>query len=52
VIQRLINSKDFLAFVLTAGTGMAVYFYMPFSEQNLFLQLMDLRVPLVFETVN
>jgi TraM recognition site of TraD and TraG len=51
VIQRLINSKDFLAFLFTALTGMALYFYMPFPEQNVFLQLMALRAPLVFEGV-
>jgi len=51
VIQRLINSKDFVAFVLTAITGMALYFYIPFPEQNVFLQLMALRAPLVFQGV-
>jgi hypothetical protein len=51
VIQRLINSKNFVAFVLTAGTGMALYFYMPFPEENPFLQLMAIRAPLVFQGV-
>jgi hypothetical protein len=51
VIQRLINSKNFVAFVLTAITGMALYFYIPFPEQNVFLQLMAFRAPLVFEGV-
>jgi hypothetical protein len=51
MIQRLINSKNFVAFVLTAITGMALYFYMPFPAQNVFLQLMALRAPLVFEGV-
>ena len=51
MIQRLINSKNFVAFVLTAITGMALYFYIPFPDQNIFLQLMALRAPLVFEGV-
>jgi len=51
MIQRLINSKNFVAFVLTAITGIALYFYMPFPAQNVFLQLMALRAPLVFEGV-
>ena len=33
MIQRLINSKDFVALILTAATGMAFYFYVPFVEQ-------------------
>ena len=48
MIQRLINSKNFVAFVLTAITGMALYFYIPFPDQNVFLQLMALRAPIVF----
>lgn len=38
-----------MAFVLSAITGMALYFYIPFPEQNVFLQLMAIRAPLVFE---
>jgi hypothetical protein len=48
VIQKLLNSKNFVAFLLTSGTGMALYFHMPFPEENVFLQLMAIRDPLVF----
>ncbi|MGH7744651.1 MAG: hypothetical protein ACREQ5_07525 [Candidatus Dormibacteria bacterium] len=51
MIQRLLNSKNFVAFLLTAATGMALYFYMPFPERNVFLQLMAIRAPLVFQGV-
>jgi hypothetical protein len=51
VIQRLINSKNFVAFVLSALTGMALYFYIPFPDQNVFLHLMTLRAPFVFQGV-
>ena len=51
MIQRLINSKNFVAFLLTAATGMALYFYMPFTDENPFLRLMAIRAPLVFQGV-
>ncbi|HEX5422422.1 MAG TPA: type IV secretion system DNA-binding domain-containing protein [Candidatus Acidoferrales bacterium] len=52
MIQRLLNSKNFVAFLLSAVTGMALYFYVPFPAQNVFLQLMAIRAPLVLEGVN
>ena len=51
MIHRLINSKNFVAFVLSALTGMALYFYIPLPDQNVFLHLMALRAPLVFQVV-
>ena len=48
MIQRLLNSKNFVAFLLTASTGMALYFYVPFPEENVFLQLMAIRAPIAF----
>jgi hypothetical protein len=47
VIQRILNSKNFVACLLAAATGMALYFEVPFPAENLFLRLVALRAPLV-----
>jgi hypothetical protein len=49
MIQRILNSKNFVACLLAAITGMALYFKLPFPTENAFLQLMALRAPLVHE---
>jgi len=49
MIQRILNSKNFVACLLAAGTGMVLYFKFPFPGGNLFLELMALRVPLVHQ---
>lgn len=51
MIQRLLNSKNFVAFLLTSVTGMVLHFYLPFPEENPFLQFMAIRAPFVFEGV-
>jgi len=51
MIQRILNSKNLVAFVLAAATGMALYFRMPFREDNIFLQVMALRSPSVFQVL-
>lgn len=48
MIQRLINSKNFVAFVLTVCTGMTLYFKFPFPEENIFLRFMAIRAPIVY----
>jgi len=48
MIQRVLNSKNFVAFLFTAATGMTLYFAMPFPEENPFLRLIALKAPLVF----
>jgi hypothetical protein len=48
VIQRILNSKNFIAFVLASATGMTFYFLLPFPEGNLFLRLIAARAPLVY----
>jgi hypothetical protein len=35
MIQRILNSKNFMAFLLTSVTGMALYFQYPFPSDNL-----------------
>src|SRR5437016_2169676 len=42
MIQRVLNSKNFLACLLAAATGMFLYIRMPFPEDNLFFELMFL----------
>ncbi len=49
MIQRILNSKNLVAFLLAAATGMTLYFRVPFPEDNIFLQVMALRSPSVFQ---
>jgi len=51
MIQRIINSKSLVAFVLAAATGMTLYFRVPFPEGNTFLLIMALRSPSAFEVL-
>jgi hypothetical protein len=48
MIQGLLNSKNFLACLLAAGTGMALYMRMPFPEYHFFFDLMFLWARPVF----
>jgi hypothetical protein len=43
MIQRLLHSRHFLACLLSAATGMALYFRAPFPEDNIFLRVMAIR---------
>ena len=43
MIQRILHSRHFLACLLSAATGMALYFRAPFPEDNIFLRVMALR---------
>ncbi len=47
MIQRVLNSKNFVAFLLATATGMTLYFVMPFPEGNPFLRLIAVKAPLV-----
>jgi hypothetical protein len=49
VIQRILNSKNFLACLLAAATGLVLYVKMPFPEDNLFFELMFLWARPVFQ---
>src|SRR2546427_229786 len=51
MMQRILNSKNLVAFVLAAATGMTLYFRVPFSEGNIFLRVMALRSPSAFEVL-
>src|SRR5208337_4728265 len=48
MIQRILNSKNFVACLLAAATGLVLYIRMPFPEGNLFLELLFLRAQPVF----
>ncbi|MCU1242569.1 MAG: hypothetical protein JWO71_3295 [Candidatus Acidoferrum typicum] len=43
MMQRVLHTRHFLACLLAAATGMALFFRAPFPEANLFLQVMALR---------
>jgi hypothetical protein len=51
MIQRLIDSKNFVAGLLAAATGMALWFMTPFPADNVFLQLMAVKAPGVFTSL-
>jgi hypothetical protein len=51
MMQRILNSKNFVAFVLAAATGMTLYFRVPFPEGNIFLRVMALRSSSAFEVL-
>jgi hypothetical protein len=48
VIQRILHARNFLACILAAATGMALYFRAPFPDANLFLQIMAIRSSAAF----
>ena len=48
MIQRLLNSKNFVACLLAAATGLVLYIRMPFPQDNLFFELMFLWARPVF----
>jgi hypothetical protein len=43
MIQRILDARHFLARLLSAATGMALYFRTPFPEDNIFLRVMAIR---------
>jgi hypothetical protein len=43
MIQRILHSRHFLACLLSAATGMALYFRTPFPADNIFLRVMAIR---------
>src|SRR5881398_1370167 len=48
MIQRILNSKNFIAFLLASATGMTLYFLLPFPDGNLFLRLIAVKAPLIY----
>jgi TraM recognition site of TraD and TraG len=48
MIQRLLNSKNLIACLLAAATGMSLYLHVPFPEYNFYLELIFLWSRRVF----
>jgi TraM recognition site of TraD and TraG len=48
VIQGILNARNFLACILAAVTGMALYLRAPFPDANLFLHVMAIRASSAF----
>ena len=48
MLRRVLNSKNLIACLLAAGTGLTLYFHFPFPEDNFFLELLFLRAHPVF----
>ena len=48
MLRRALNSKNLIACLLAAGTGLTLYFHFPFPEGNFFLELLFLRASPVF----
>src|ERR1700733_9214632 len=48
MMQKILNSKNFVACLLAAATGMTLYFRVPFPDENIFLQVMAQRSPSIF----
>jgi hypothetical protein len=42
MIQRLLHSRNLIASLLASATGLALYFKLPFPQDNLYLELVDL----------
>jgi hypothetical protein len=51
MMQRILNSKNLVAFVLAEATGMTLYFGMPFPGGNISLRVMALRSPSAFQVL-
>jgi len=49
MIQRILNSRNFVSCLLAAATGIALYIKVPFPTENVFLQLIAMRTPIVHE---
>jgi hypothetical protein len=48
VIQRALASQGLVAYVLACATGITLYFRWPFPENNLMLNLISIRAPLIY----
>ncbi len=47
MIKRILNSRNFVASLPAATTGMALYLKLPFPSDNVFLRIVAVRAPLV-----
>jgi hypothetical protein len=49
MIQRLLASKDFAAYLLASVTGLTLYYRCPFPADDLMLRLIAIRQPVIYE---
>src|SRR5215470_3035338 len=52
MLERILNSKPFVSFVLAAGTWTVLFFRYPFPADNLYLQLIFLKDPIVYNGIH
>src|SRR5260370_8443153 len=51
MLERILNSKNFVSFTLAFTTGLVLYLRYPFPAQNLYLQLISLKDPTVYSGI-
>lgn len=49
MMQRVLGSKDFAAYLLASATGLTLYYRCPFPADDLMLRLIALRQPIIYE---
>ncbi|HEY6252945.1 MAG TPA: hypothetical protein VI685_23550, partial [Candidatus Angelobacter sp.] len=52
MLERTLNSKSFLSFILAAGTWTVLFLRYPFPAENLYLQLIALKDPIVYNGIH
>ena len=51
MLQRILNSKTFVAYLLAAATGTILYFVLPFPRENVWLTTIRLRAPTTYAAI-
>src|SRR5579883_2055436 len=51
MLERIANSRTFISFVLAGITGLAIWFYHPFPESNVYLQYIANKEPTIYWTI-
>jgi hypothetical protein len=49
MMQRVLASKDFAAYLLASATGLTLYYRCPFPADDLMLRLIAIRQPVIYE---
>src|SRR5215471_14979961 len=52
MLERILNSKSFVSFVLAAGTWAVLFLRYPFPAENLYLRLISLEDPIVYNGIH
>ena len=48
MLERVVNSRTFVSFLLAGLTGLILFSAYPFPQSNLYLQYIALKEPLVY----